>query len=478
MFLDTTRHAPTGAEHPVVPPRERAHSKDTNVKVESGFLKLGLFSLRRQGVQLNLGLFTGTVLALLFTVLVYFAFQDVDPDDSDLATWRNILLAVGIIATAVGVLTILRALTTGVRAVAMEVWIRRMGQGDLDYKVELTGNDEITAIAESLEELRQRSIRVVRLNLVEQLAQDLESKNSELEDVLDQLRSAQDQIVTRQKLAELGELAAGVAHEIKNPLNFVRNFAEATDDLIIELRESIQQLDDQERAEIAEIIEDIAQNLARVETHTQRADRIVNDMLNLGGHGGNFQPTDLNELLSYSTDLAYNGSKNIHPDLKLTIQEDLDPDVGEVTLIAEDVGRVILNIVNNSCYAIDEKRLALDSGTDAYSPSLWLKTERKNDTVEIRVRDNGTGIEPENIDKIFNPFFTTKPTDRGTGLGLSIANDIVREHGGSIEPRTEFGKYTEMVVSIPVHQAADQDQLPSVGSDSEAILATSDNDNE
>ena len=169
MFLDTSGHAPTGAEHTIVPPQERAYSKDTNVKVESGFLKLGLFSLRRQGVQLNVGLFTGTVLALVFTVLVYFAFQDIDPD-SDVADWRNILLGVGIIATAVGVLTILRALTTGVRAVAMEVWIRRMGQGDLDYKVELTGNDEITAIAESLEELRQRSIRVVRLNLVEKLA--------------------------------------------------------------------------------------------------------------------------------------------------------------------------------------------------------------------------------------------------------------------------------------------------------------------
>ena len=158
------------------------------------------------------------------------------------------------------------------------------------------GNDEITAIAESLEELRQRSIRVVRLNLVEKLAHDLESKNTELEDVLDQLRNAQDQIITRQKLAELGELAAGVAHEIRNPLNFVRNFAEATDDLIVELKDSIQQMDADEREEIAEIIDDIATNLGRVEAHALRADRIVNDMLKLGEHGGNFEPTDLNEL--------------------------------------------------------------------------------------------------------------------------------------------------------------------------------------
>ena len=450
MLLNTTRTDRSTPGPIVVPDQNRVDREDNDLKLESDFLKLGLFSLRRQGVQLNLGLFSGTVLALLFTVLVYFAFQNVDTDDSSLESWRNILLAVGILATVVGILTIVRALTTGVRAVAMEVWIRRMGQGDLDYKVELEGHDEITAIAESLEELRQRSIKVVRLNLVEKLAQDLESKNGELEDVLSQLRSAQDQIVTRQKLAELGELAAGVAHEIKNPLNFVRNFAEATDDLIAELKESIQQLDEDEREEIVEIINDIAENLARVETHASRADRIVEDMLNLGGHGGNFQPTDLNELLSYSAELAYNGSKTMHSDLELIIEEDLDADVGEVSVIAEDVGRVILNIVNNSCYATDERRLALGGERSTYSPRVWLKTERKDDIVEIRIRDNGTGIEPDIVNKIFNPFFTTKPTDKGTGLGLSIANDIIREHGGSIEPKSQVGDFTEMIVALPI----------------------------
>ena len=450
MLLNTTRTDQATSGTLVVPGHSGVAGEEKDVKLESDFLKLGLFSLRRQGVQLNLGLLSGVLLAILFTVLVYFAFQDVNVDDSSLTVWRNVLLAVGTLATVIGILTIVRALTTGVRVVAMEVWIRRMGQGDLEYKVELEGNDEITAIAESLEELRQRSIRVVRLNLVEKLAQDLESKNAELEDVLGQLRSAQDQIVTRQKLTELGELAAGVAHEIKNPLNFVRNFAEATDDLIAELRESIEQHDYEERAEIAEIINDIAENLERVETHASRADRIVDDMLNLGGHGGNFQPTDLNDLLRYSADLAYNGSKSLHPDLELTIEEDLDADMGEVTIIAEDVGRVIFNIVNNSCYATDEQRIALGGDSATYSPRIWLKTQRKDDSIEIRVRDNGTGIDPEIVTKIFNPFFTTKPTDKGTGLGLSIANDIIREHGGSIEPKSQLGEYTEMLVSIPI----------------------------
>ncbi len=419
------------------------------MKLESDFLKLGLFSLRRQGVQLNLGLIAGTFLALLFTVLVFLAFRGVD-GETGLSTWRNVLLAVGILATAVGVLTIVRALTTGVLAVAMEVWIRRMGQGDLDYRVELEGNNEIAAIAESLEELRQRSIRVIRLNLVEELARDLESKNAELEDVLDQLRGAQDQIVTRRKLAELGELAAGVAHEIKNPLNFMRNFAEATDDLLVELKESIDGLDQSDREEVSEIVEEISQNLIRIEAHGTRADRIVNDMLSLGGGGGNFESTDINEIVSFFATLAYNGSKAIHPELQLVIQEDLDPNAGDITVIAEDIGRVVLNMTNNSCYATDEKRLTLGDGHDDYLPMVWLETERKQDCLEIRVRDNGTGIDPEIIDKIFNPFFTTKPTDKGTGLGLSLANDIVREHGGTIEPKTQFGDFTEMVVSIPI----------------------------
>ncbi len=419
------------------------------MKLESDFLKLGLFSLRRQGVQLNLGLIAGTLLALLFTVLVFFAFRGVG-GEAGLSTWRNVLLAVGILATVVGVLTIIRALTTGVLAVAMEVWIRRMGQGDLDYRVELEGNNEIAAIAESLEELRQRSIRVVRLNLVEELARDLELKNAELEDVLDQLRGAQDQIVTRQKLAELGELAAGVAHEIKNPLNFMRNFAEATDDLIVELKESIDGLDPSDRQEVSEIVEEISQNLIRIESHGLRADRIVNDMLSLGGGGGNFESTDINEIVSFFASLAYNGSKTIHPELQLVIQEDLDPNAGDITVIAEDIGRVVLNMTNNSCYATDEKRLSLGDGQDDYLPMVWLETERKQDCLEIRVRDNGTGIDPEIIDKIFNPFFTTKPTDKGTGLGLSLANDIVREHGGTIEPKTQLGEFTEMVVSIPI----------------------------
>ena len=269
--------------------------------------------------------------------------------------------------------------------------------------------------------------------------------------MLAQLQRAQDQIVTRQKLAELGELAAGVAHEIRNPLNFMRNFAEATDELLVELREGLDNIDEADRDEISEIVEDISENLMRIATHGLRADRIVNDMLMLGGGGGNFEPIDINEIASYFASLAYNGSKAMHPELQLIVQEDLDPGAGEITVISEDMGRVVLNMVNNSCYATGDKRLALGVDDDDYLPMVWLQTERKVNSFEKRVRDNGTGIEPDVIGKIFNPFFTTKPTDKGTGLGLSLANDIVREHGGTIEPKSQPGEFTEMLVSIPIN---------------------------
>ena len=445
-------------------PMQDSHQSDTAA--------LSLFSLRRKGVQMVLTMMLGTLLSVLIIFLIFLGFNRVegtlnsdltrlatthdvpagamDRSLQEMANWRNILIVVAVLIASLGLYLIVRALMSGTRTIALEVWTRRMAQGDLEHKVPMEGDDEIAATARALEELRQRSIRVTRLNLVEQLASDLQAKNEELEGVLEQLRQAQDQMVTRQKLAELGELAAGVAHEIKNPLNFMRNFAEATDELLVDLREEIGNLDESDRAELAEIVGDISENLMRIEAHGLRADRIVNDMLLLGGGGGNFEPTDINGIVSYFTSLAYNGSKAMHPELQLVVQEDLDPNAGQITVIAEDVGRVVLNMVNNSCYATDEKRLALGDGHDDYLPMVWLETERKHDSFEIRVRDNGTGIDPGVIGKIFNPFFTTKPTDKGTGLGLSLANDIVREHGGTIEPKTQLGEFTEMVVSIPI----------------------------
>ena len=372
---------------------------------------------------------------------------------------RMRLLVVGLLILIISASTAYLMITVGARVVAQEFWIRRMGEGDLDYQPDLGGNDEIAESAAALEKLRQRSIRVVRLNLVEKLSRDLQAKNEELEGVLAELRRTQDQIVQRQKLAELGELTAGVAHEIRNPLNFIKNFSEASGELLQELDETVAEnadkLGNEARALIDEISRDLADNTARILSHGARADRIIRDMLRLGRGSVEFQSVDINDLLRERAMLAYRSARSAEPDFPLDIKEELDPNAGEATIVPEDMARVFLNIVGNACYATAEKRNTLSQlGNHSYMPTLWLRTKRSEDSIEIRVRDNGDGIPTDVMEKIFNPFFTTKPADKGTGLGLSLSNDIVREHGGTITPVSEPGEYTEMIISIPISRGA------------------------
>ena len=328
-----------------------------------------------------------------------------------------------------------------------------MGAGDLDYKVEMRGQDEIAELAIALEELRQRSIKALQLNLVEKLSKGLQEKNEELERVLADLRQTQDQVILRQKLVELGELTAGIAHEIRNPLNFVRNFSQASEELLDELSEtldeSIDDLDDEKRKLIAEISQDLADNLERIRSHGDRANRIIRNMLMIGRGGGELQVVNMHTLLEENAMLAYHSVRASDPSFQLDIRTEFDPNVGDVSLVSEDMGRVIINMVTNTCYATDQKRQAIEDDSQSFLPTIWLGTERKDDSIEIRIRDNGTGIPPESIEKIFNPFFTTKPSDKGTGLGLSLSNDIVRRHGGSLSAASEPGEYTEMTISIP-----------------------------
>ena len=253
------------------------------------------------------------------------------------------------------------------------------------------------------------------LNLVEKLAQELQEKNAAIEQALADLREAQDQIIASQKLAELGELTAGVAHEIKNPLNFVKNFAEASSELIEELKETLDEsgdsMDEEQRGLIDEICQDLVENFERIRGHGDRADRIVRDMLRMGrSSAGERQPTDINTLLEEHVRLAFHSARANDENFQLDIQEDFDPDAGEIDVVPQDLGRVFLNMVGNACDATNERRMSSD---DNYSPILAVSTKRMEDAVEIRVRDNGTGMPQEVVDKIFNPFFTTKPTDRG-----------------------------------------------------------------
>ncbi|MDE0623997.1 MAG: ATP-binding protein [Bryobacterales bacterium] len=325
-----------------------------------------------------------------------------------------------------------------------------MAGGDLEKEVEVEGSDEVADMAQALEVFRRHALEVQRLNLVEKLAEDLKSKNLELEGVLVDLRTAQDQIVMREKLAALGELTAGVAHEIKNPLNFVKNFSEVSQELLAELQEALPQGDEplakDKREELADICEYLTGNLERIHGHGERANRIVNDMLMMGRGSSEWRPTAINSLVSEHANLAYHSARATDSDFQLNIEEDFDERVGEVDAVPQDLGRVVLNMVSNACHATNERRV---SGEAGYSPTLRIRTLDAGDRYEIRIRDNGHGIPDEVLEKVFNPFFTTKPTDQGTGLGLALSNDIVREHGGEIRVDTAVGEFTEMIVDLP-----------------------------
>ncbi len=335
-------------------------------------------------------------------------------------------------------------------------WMRRMAGGDLETRVEIPGRDEVADMAAALEVFRRHALEVQRLNLVEKLAEELRGKNDELEGVLAELRTAQDQIVMREKLAALGELTAGVAHEIRNPLNFVKNFSQVSGELLVELQETLDESEDEltqeRRSLIKEISQDLSGNLERIQSHGDRANRIVHDMLSMSRGPGAPQPADINQLVEEHARLAYHSTRAMDSEFQLDIQLDLDPEMGDLEVIPQDLGRVFLNMVSNACYATDEKRrAALENGeSGGYMPTLWLTTRRTEERAEVGIRDNGSGMPPEVIEKIFNPFFTTKPTDKGTGLGLSLCNDIVRQHGGSIRVESEPGEFTQMTVELPL----------------------------
>lgn len=329
--------------------------------------------------------------------------------------------------------------------------MQTMAGGNLEKEVEVEGSDEVADMAQALEVFRRHALEVQRLNLVEKLAEDLKGKNLELEGVLAELRSAQDQIVMREKLAALGELTAGVAHEIKNPLNFVKNFSEVSQELLTELQEALPEgdepLSEDDREDLAEICEYLTGNLQRIHEHGERANRIVQDMLMMGRGSSEWRPTAINSLVGEHANLAYHSARATDPDFVLNIEEDLDERIGEVEAVPQDLGRVVLNMVSNACHATNDRRV---SGGDAsYSPALKIRTVDAGDRYEIRIRDNGLGIPDKVLEKIFNPFFTTKPTDQGTGLGLALSNDIVREHGGEIRVETAVGEFTEMIVDLP-----------------------------
>jgi signal transduction histidine kinase len=283
------------------------------------------------------------------------------------------------------------------------------------------------------------------------LFESVQTRTGELAKSLEDLRSTQDRLVQTQKLASLGQLTAGIAHEIKNPLNFVNNFSGVSSELIDELQEALKDvsLNEKRRDEITELMQSLRGNLDKVVQHGKRADGIVKNMLLHSREGsGEHRVVDINALVEESLNLAYHGARAEKPGFNITLERSLDPTAGEVDVFPQDITRVLLNLISNGFYAATKRKA--QTGNDSYEPILAASTRGLGDQVEIRIRDNGTGIPPVVKEKIFNPFFTTKPAGEGTGLGLSISHDIiVKQHGGTIEVDTQTGEFTEFRITLP-----------------------------
>jgi two-component system NtrC family sensor kinase len=283
------------------------------------------------------------------------------------------------------------------------------------------------------------------------LFKNVEARTGELARSLEDLRTAQDRLVQTEKLASLGQLTAGIAHEIKNPLNFVNNFSAVSVELIDELRDALGgvRLNNKLRAEISEIADTLQSNLDKVVQHGKRADAIVKNMLLHSRQGsGEHRPVDINALVDESLNLAYHGARAERQGFNITLERSFDPAAGDIDLFPQEITRALLNLISNGFYAATKRKAEADGGN--YEPTLAAATKNLGDRVEIRIRDNGTGIPPEVREKLFNPFFTTKPAGEGTGLGLSISHDIiVKQHGGSIEVDTQPGEFTEFRIVLP-----------------------------
>lgn len=288
------------------------------------------------------------------------------------------------------------------------------------------------------------------------LTAELRAAREATEKALAELTATQQQLVVQQKMAALGQLTAGIAHEIKNPLNFINNFANLSNELLDEVKEiaapAFDALDADTRADLDETIAMLSGNLDKIAEHGRRADGIVKSMLaHSRGTSGERQITDLNALVEEALNLAYHGARAQDQEFNITLERDFDAAAQPIELVPQDVMRVFLNLFGNGFHAAHKR--SKEAGDTGFRPMLSVTTRGFVDAVEVRVRDNGIGIRPEHRDKLFQPFFTTKPTGEGTGLGLSISYDIItQQHGGTITVDSEPDAFTEFTVRLPRRQ--------------------------
>ena len=306
---------------------------------------------------------------------------------------------------------------------------------------------------------RTEKVKRTTAILLEETIEELEQKRKAVEEIntaltksLDELKAAQAQLIQSEKMASLGELTAGIAHEIQNPLNFVNNFSEVSSELLEELNEELEKGD---LDEVKFILKDIKQNLEKINHHGKRADAIVKGMLQHSRTStGQKEPTDINALCDEYLRLSYHGLRAKDKSFNADFQTNFDPNLPKVNVIPQDIGRVLLNLINNAFYAVNARNLTgfgnLSGLNNDYKPTVIVSTKNLGDRIEISVRDNGSGIPEEIKNKIFQPFFTTKPSGQGTGLGLSLSYDIVKAHGGEIKIETKVNEGTTFIIQLPI----------------------------
>ena len=342
-----------------------------------------------------------------------------------------------------------------------------MSKGDLEVPLSLKGDDEVTDMGKAMEVFRKYAVEAQELNLVQKLAGEVQEKNQELEGAISKLKKAQQQIVLQEKLASLGQLTSGIAHEIKNPLNFITNFSvvsqELLEDLSRELAGPENTLSPEGQSLVEDVLKDLHGNMEKIHVHGQRANDIIKGMLQHSRE----QVEDAKEVIHFNrfldscVNLAYQGKRSSGSNFNVDFKKDYSDDLQEVEINPQDVSRVVLNLIGNACDAVEEKfkKLAKEGTGEDSSPCIWVKTRKAGNDLEVRVGDNGFGVSEEKAKKIFDPFFTTKPTDKGTGLGLSLSHDIVLKHGGSLKVERSEAGGAEFVMLLPLVTASSEDDV-------------------
>ena len=423
-------------------------------------------------------IFSWMLYAAIALLVIHFAYRGADP----VTQWLSLLLLSGLIyiiynneefkrasffVTAAVPYIIVAAIIYLVKAINStlydnwETWLEAASSFAIiwGFGTWLTTRKQRKELSKAREkalaqEENNKAISAMKAQLEVQVAErtsELTKQKEELELALQELKATQSQLIQAEKMASLGELTAGIAHEIQNPLNFVNNFSEVSNELVGELKGELYKADNERDKKLEEeLINDISQNLEKINHHGKRADAIVKGMLQHSRiSSGQKEPTDINELADEYLRLSYHGLRAKDKTFNATMNTNFDKSVGVINIVAQDIGRVILNLINNAFYAVNEALHHAQSGSN-YEPTVSIETKKINNKVEIIVKDNGNGIPQKIVDKIFQPFFTTKPTGEGTGLGLSLSYDIIKAHGGEIKVESIDGKGTTFIIVLPV----------------------------